>query len=333
MPVLPNIPNLHPLVVHFPIALALTALLFRFVLLFTGRRERLEWSATALSILAAAGGAAAWLAGKQAAGSVGAISMAAEKQLSRHADLAGVTVLLLVAAAVLGVIHNYAQGRAQGPSRRTSLSAFLILVLASGFLAVTADLGGGLVYNHGLAVQVSQETPGPAPETAVTSQETPAAPVTPAPIQDWVPGGSSPTVFAVDGAGLILLPDIYDDVAVTTVIDPAAFRGDLAVIHHAHAVDRWEGFLLTAANKAQLVQRTPEDEKILKSTSMVFPAEPTSLRVTAAQGHFKGLVDGDMIVHGHAPSDEPGRVGIYYSGRGTLKITSLEAETASEHQE
>lgn len=331
MPLSANMPNLHPLAVHFPIALALTALLFRLVLLFWRSSPRLEWAATALTVLGAVGGAAAWLAGKQAAGAVGAISMAAEKQLSRHADLAGITVLLLAAAAVLGILHNYAQARVQGPSRRTSLSAFIVLLLASGFLGVTAELGGGLVYTHGVAVSAARETPASAAATSgPESGPTASVPVVPSPVQDWDPA-QGPVAFLIDGTGLILLPGTHDDVAVTAEVDPAAFRGDLAVIHHARSTSTWEGFRLTTANKAQLVRVTPEEETLLKSTSMVFPGEKSTLRVTAAQGHFKGLVDGDMIVHGHGPSGAPGRTGIFYSGKGVLRVLSLTAETATEH--
>lgn len=51
-------PNLHPLVVHFPIALLITALLFQFVALF-GFRKKLSWTVLSLTLLGFAGGAVA----------------------------------------------------------------------------------------------------------------------------------------------------------------------------------------------------------------------------------------------------------------------------------
>ncbi len=323
-----NIPNLHPLVVHFPIALALTALAFRLVLVIKPTLLKLEWSATTLTILAGISGAVAWLAGKQAVKSLGSISMAAEKQLSRHADLAGITVLLLLAAAVLAIIHNLPQSRKKGPSRLTASSAFFVLLLAAGFMTVTADLGGSLVYRYGVAVKPATTfaTLAPAIKEVEATED-----VIPQPIQDWDPAQSAAVSYTINGEGLILLPGVFDDVAVTAVVDLKDFIGDVALVHHARATTDWEGFLLTQQNKAQLVQVAAGGKTILKGTSLVFPHETTELRTTAAQGHFKGLVDGDMVVHGHSPSGKPGRVGIYYSGQGTLKVQTITAETTTDH--
>jgi len=326
------LPNLHPAVIHFPIALALTALALRAVQVVKPGWRNLDLPTTILTVLAALGGVAAWLAGKQAAGGLGAISMAAETQLSRHANLAGVTVLLLVAAAALSLVVSRWSQAAGTASRIPGLAGFGALAVAAGFLMVTSDMGGALVYRYGVAVDSpAEEHAEPASGKAAIE---PTDPVVAVPVDGkivWDPKGNQGMVFQVDGSGIIALPGEFGDVAVTASVDPVGFTGDLALVHHSQSVNDWEGFRLTSGNKVQLVQVRGGQEEILSKSSLLFPRERTGLRVTSAEGHYKGLVDGEMVVHGHGPSGPAGMAGLLYSGKGVLKVYSLSAEEVSPH--
>jgi uncharacterized membrane protein len=89
------LPNLHPALVHFPIALAAVALLFDAVLLARRRWVSLDASGAFLWALAAAGAGAAYLAGEQAAEEAGLLESAAEVALGKHADAALATLIAL----------------------------------------------------------------------------------------------------------------------------------------------------------------------------------------------------------------------------------------------
>lgn len=173
---LTSLPNLHPAVVHFPIAFALAALLFDVASLLLRRQRWLERCAAALAALAAVGAGGAYLAGRAAADSVGVLAPAAEAALGRHADLALWTLLVLGAAAVLRVWSSVRLGdepvaRATG----TRLAGFAVLVVGVALVAVTADRGGALVFRHGVAVEAAEaphhaDGSTPAPRSAPASQ-------------------------------------------------------------------------------------------------------------------------------------------------------------------
>jgi uncharacterized membrane protein len=151
-----SLPNLHPAVVHFPIALLPAALLFDLVCLLRPTWTWLDRGAAALYTLAAAGAGAAYWAGDQAKDSLGPLAPAARAVLEEHEDLALWTLLALSALALLRLAlawreHDRPRVGA-GPLRWILL---LGGVGALALLATTADHGGSLVYRHGVAVRTS----------------------------------------------------------------------------------------------------------------------------------------------------------------------------------
>ncbi len=302
------LPNLHPAVVHFPVALILTALAMRTVYLLRPGWRRADQLATLLTVFAALGGGAAWLFGKQAVSKLGPMATVAEQTLSRHADGATWTVVALFVAAIVSLLVARS-----GEERKNIFSLrftmFLAVAMASAVMSVTADLGGRLVFEHGVGVATTEQRDVDAPPSADTITRS-----------DFGQGGIS---IVVDGEGMLTLPDVHDDVSVSAIVDLSEFDGSLALAHHVLSLEDWEGLVLGPANRVALIRMKSGKEDVLKSTSLLFPRRQTRLDVTAASGHFKGFVDGDMVVHGHGDSAPPGKVGLYYSGRGVLKVELL----------
>src|SRR5580765_6555846 len=149
-----SLPNLHPALVHFPIALLPAALLFDLVCLLRPTSTWLDRGAAALYALAAAGAGAAFWAGNEAAENLLQLAPAARDILHEHHDLARNSLIAMSALAVLRLAlawHEHDRPRIGGGPLRW-------LLLLGGFgalalLATTADHGGSLVYRHGVAVQ------------------------------------------------------------------------------------------------------------------------------------------------------------------------------------
>jgi uncharacterized membrane protein len=141
-------PNWHPLVVHFPIALILsaTALLLAARLL---RSEALAASAATVGTWNLCLGAAAALfalaTGLSAVLDLD-VSAAARQAISLHLKWAMLTTLLLVLLAVW-------RGAGSAARSRPSWVFLIVLIAASAALSFTAYRGGKNVFEYGVGVQ------------------------------------------------------------------------------------------------------------------------------------------------------------------------------------
>ncbi|HXV60873.1 MAG TPA: DUF2231 domain-containing protein [Vicinamibacteria bacterium] len=148
-----SLPNLHPFLVHFPIALFTSAVLADLVLLAWARLAWLDRAATLVYAGAAvSSGAAAW-SGKLAepAAAEGALAEA----LGTHGDWAFITVVLFFLVGFLRFDALWRDRAREAPRiHRGRIVAFALALLAQASLLRTAEYGGSLVFRHGVGVIV-----------------------------------------------------------------------------------------------------------------------------------------------------------------------------------
>jgi len=158
MPLIFSLPNLHPAVVHFPVALIPVAALLDLAVLSARSRRWLDRAAATVWALAAIGAGGAYWAGRQAADSLTGVPPQVQPHIVEHSDWAWWTLwaVVLLALARLAVTASDA-----GADRLRKVPLRWLIWLGSlGCVALvlyTADLGGGLVYRHQVAVGTVDE--------------------------------------------------------------------------------------------------------------------------------------------------------------------------------
>ena len=135
-----HLQNIHPLLVHFPIAFLYGAALLYFLASIRAS-EALKWTALWMLLLGALGAAAAVASGLYAAPGL-MVSESVRHELLRHHKR-----LMIAAAAVTGVLTAWALATRPMPTRgRYVFLAGLIAVM--WLIAAGADIGGEMVYGY-----------------------------------------------------------------------------------------------------------------------------------------------------------------------------------------
>ncbi len=331
-------PNVHPMVVHFPIVLLLVALAAE------GASQAWPWThherwCTGAWGAAALGATAAFVSGRLAADSIVGIPALVQPALSEHADLALSVLVLAWGVAALKVGQHWAR---DGWKRAVGGAVMVLGLAVNGVVAATADHGGALVFQHALGVTVP-DCPMclPPPTVAAPAQGASGALAvnddgttltwTATPQQLPLLGGKSwptaGTALAVDGHEELILPQTLGDVQVNAWVDLRAFSGTVQVLHHVS--DAGSGALSVDTSGAfRLETLTPTLSTLDEGTT-----EPVKnvLSINIVGTHIKGLVDGQTVAHGHTAARPPGRVGVRFEGVGVVAVHRLEAIRLDEH--
>lgn len=134
--------HLHPMLVHFPIALALVAFLFD----VSGYRFKHDWlskAAVALTVLAALGAVASVLSGFFFTKPVAGLGAMLKEE---HVTYAFISTLLLIIASVVGLTNLCAKKSSAPKVKLKYLYTFLLLLVAVG-ISLTGMKGGSIVYD------------------------------------------------------------------------------------------------------------------------------------------------------------------------------------------
>ena len=135
-----DLQNIHPILVHFPIAFLYGAALLYFLASISGS-EGLKWTALWMLVLGALGAAASVASGLYAAPGL-MVSVSVRHELLRHHKH-----LMVAASAVTGVLTVWALAMRPMPTRgRYVFLAGLIAVM--WLIAAGADIGGEMVYGY-----------------------------------------------------------------------------------------------------------------------------------------------------------------------------------------
>jgi len=135
-----SLQNLHPLVIHFPIAF-LTGALLVYLLAWIAQREAWAWTGLWLLTLGTLGGALSVWTGLRASESVMIAPSVRDHILVYH------RALMLIVFALSLALSLWALSARPLPRRGRSTFVFLLFVMTA-LLAIGADFGGWMVYGY-----------------------------------------------------------------------------------------------------------------------------------------------------------------------------------------
>lgn len=339
-------PNIHPMLVHFPIAILAVAIFFDFVSFFLPQ-EKKWWTEEATAFLYGVGAVAAiiiYYTGILAANSVNA-SEQAEAVMKIHRSWAWWTVWFYGIYAALRIIATW--WTSERHRMKFHIGFFLVSFIGMYFLYQTGEHGAKMVYGYGLATgQLIPKTVQTehTPNQGYQSEEDGTV--------SWVIGkgavhalndhftfvqGSPKTAIDSDGDRQILAlqnPDLflttnsksYSNMQMKLMINPNRYDGTISIVHNVHDANDYAYMILHSDGSAEL-GRVQDGQKttIEKADQNSFDWKAMKVLKLSVNGdHIKGYVNGQQILHGHADQTGPGAVGLKLKGQGTFGLTQVD---------
>lgn len=348
MDLIPNwAPNAHPMIVHFPIAIIIVAILFDFLSLLIRKQTWLRMSAHALYFLGAIAALVTFFSGRQAADSV-IIPTESYPVISEHADLALYTVVFFWIYILLRLILVW---KKYDLKFLLGWFFFSLALVGSFILFKTAEHGAELVYKYGLGVQAVQQVQAP----SSVKEESSFGLITKKNgswqwIIDkeadqelvekftWHAGNSEDVKLTVDddnqqkgkvlsikvsgGDYLFTVGYPIEGVQTEANINLVDFNGEFKLIHHFSNMDNYD-FVSVKANKMILGRQQNGEIKEFEAEGFT-PEEWITLKAVGDGSHFRGYVNDKLITHGHASELEAGQAGFSFNGTGTIFIKKIE---------
>jgi hypothetical protein len=292
------------------------------------KRGKADAAATWLYAAGTLGLVAAYFSGRAAVDSL-LIPASAQAIQTDHADWA-LTTLIFFAALTVGRIVLF-RLKKPGVAIVRVLSAVAGLV-GAGLITVTGDLGGLMVFGHGVGVTVPSDSS--ADRTAeMVSVAGPGAVLGYGFSQ--IEGNLSDAVLASDSTVLSLYLDRdellfvtderYGSVQTEIQLNLDRFKGRAALLYGFVSEDQTDYVEFDQGTIEQGRRSGGESESF--DQAVMTPRGWFTLTAVSDGSHFRGYVDGSMVVHGHDDAAPEGAVGLKLDGSGLVQIKGLDIQS------
>lgn len=336
-------PNIHPLFVHFPIALIFAAVFFDAVKIFISKLW-IEKTTISLYAIGTLGLIASYWSGTVAAETV-RIPVQAQSVMTDHENLALTTLLYFLAFLTIRLAAGWLQ-----LNLKTPVQAGLVLLGALGcyFVWQTADMGARLVFEHGVGVAAMERETRPEAGPDVDAGEIPRPVVSGDGSWQWQIGpnaafalaedfqwlagsenmaGDENGILHLDSEGetaLFLYGGDLGSVSAEANVNLDEFTGIFRIVYHVRDHENY-GFMGVSEGRMKLGQSINGEIHIFEESAFS-PKGWVTLRTSADGRHFYGFSNDDVIVHGHTDERSPGSTGLYIEGSGPVLLRGMDVQ-------
>ncbi|SMO89573.1 DUF2231 domain-containing protein [Fodinibius sediminis] len=350
-------PNIHPILVHFPIAIILLASLMDLLSFFLPDKWWDSLKTTILYGFGAASAIAAYYTGTLAADSV-FLPSGAQSVLNEHADWALWTVWFFVVYVVVRVLLHWYQKMDQQAIR---VGVFIIALPGIFFLYETGDHGAEMVFGYATGTGQLAENQSTTPVTSDSLQQNestftvsdngnwsweigPNGTGTLLSRFRWLEGSASglqPTVVTNNNNRLLKISAdsttnfftgkrSFKNVQVDYYLDISEFEGDISLVNHVQDAQNYDFVTLSSDGTISQGRVTGGNREVFAEES--YSASGMLFIRTVANGtHFRGYINKEMVVHGHGDVPEAGSLGLGLDGNGTVIIDRMAVTQLNNH--
>lgn len=344
-------PNIHPILVHFPIGIILLAVLMDLLNFFLPDKWWDELKSTILYGIGAVSAIAAYYTGTWAADNV-FLPSEAQSVLNNHSDWALWTVWFFGIYIILRILFHWYKKMDKISIR---IAAFVIALPGVFLLYETGDHGAKLVFGYstgtGQLLEKKQETTAVSSDSLMETSETTFS------TQDngswsWSMGPNAVSALLknfrwLEGAAQDLQPSVvksennyllkltsdsssnflvghnsYQNVQVDYYLDISDFDGEIVLINHLQDSQNYD-FVALSSDGTISQGRMNEGNREIFAEEEYSDSGMLFVRTVANGTHFRAYINKEMAVHGHGNAPGAGSVGLKLNGNGTVILDRI----------